>query len=197
MVGDIEVNTLALQIAAYIVLGISSCMLLYAIIALIRYFAVTKKRNAGKEKSLIRWGASYAIIGIGGMIVFWFVVIAECFDPFNIFSKNSTYEENLLCSIFIAMFIILGFVLCLIGLNWQIELKKDSFVHTNFIGIKHTYSYEEIEIKKLRYIYRGYKDGKFKFTISFRQQNCDALCMAKRIYHNLHKKVEIDETDLR
>ena len=193
MIDGMIVNTLALQIVSYIALGISGCMLLYSSIGLMRYFAIAKNE---KDKVLIRWNKLYSIIGLTCMLVFLLGMIMAIFDPFKISSKESTYEENLLAGIFMSTFIVLGFVICLFGLNCQIEVNEDNFVHTNFIGIKHTYSYEEIEIRTLRAAYRGYKDGKYKFTISFLQENSDALCLAKERYDmskkSEHKKKIVD-----
>ena len=186
MIDGMIVNTLALQIVAYIALGISGCMLLYAIIGLIHYFTVAKKE---RDKVIIRWDRLYAIIGVIVILLALVFMIMAFFDPFKISSKDSTYEEDLLAGLFLFIGTVLGFVISLFGLNCQIEVNEDNFVHTNFIGIKHTYSYEEIEIRTLRAAYRGYKDGKYKFTISFLQENSDALCLAKEQY-DISKKLE-------
>ena len=77
------------------------------------------------------------------------------------------------------------------GFNWKVELYDDYLTHTNFIGAKNKYTYDEIEIRRYNACKRIFTEGRYRFTISYLQENSDAIDLAiARYRHRLKQEAK-------
>lgn len=111
-------------------------------------------------------------------------------------SATGTEDENMIVGILWTLGMILEWTISMFGFNWKVEIYDDYFVHTNFIGVKHRYNYDEIEIRQYNACDRIFLNGKYRFTISYLQDNCDAIDVARARYkHRLKQEAKRAEKE--
>lgn len=177
----------AFKITTHAFFGLYTIGIIWAICSFLKWrFKDIKNIDANPER-FIRWGEAYGYIGYGVYALMYFVSIMILFDPFKITSPDMTIEDILFSAMCAILFANTLCVYVMLLANWNIEMKEDCFIHTNMLGFKKTYRYDEIEIKQLSAVYRCYKDGKWKITISHLAINNQALITAQKKYLNLKK----------
>lgn len=183
-----------LKIVAHILVTITLISLLLGIKFLLKYFKSRSSNESISTSKGVIFQNKFYVLALFGIFVFLaLAIIGSVFDPFNLsFAAHRGMKEDdyiaTICFFAYSLVFYGTFVLCV---NWRIELSEDTFTHTNMFGIKHTYRYDEIELRPLSAVYRGYKNGKWKFTISYLQNNSDLLSIVIEEYYRAKRKEEI------
>lgn len=166
------------KIIGYIDLVIICCIFLWCAVICLKNRRFLIGREKEKNDKEIRQPKAYSYIGIICSILF-LVLFAFCIWNIKDFEREKYLEEIVVLQFWFVLILIGVYILC-ISLNWRICLYKDYFTHTNFLGITHTYTYEEIKEKEFRSVSRYYKKGHYVFTVSYLQPNCNILSVALR-----------------
>lgn len=176
-------------IAAYIVFGISTLLVAWALFTALWYVISLKRRPVPKEK-IIRQPKYFRLVS-PGILLFYAFMIAAIFWPEKF---AGTAQETVFWGMMFIIFVLLGWWVNLYSFNWKVEIFDDYFVHTNFLGIKNRYSYDEIEIRNYKACDRIFVDGKYKFTISYLQENIRAIEIGRAWYrHRLKQAAKLAE----
>lgn len=180
-----------MEIAAYVVFALNSIALIILAASAINY-AIHFKRGYYEQEKCIQQHNISRWLSLGTLFCYG-VMIACIFFP-N--SATGTEEENLMVGMLWTLGIILEWTISMFGFNWKVEIYDDYFVHTNFIGVKHRYNYDEIEIRQYNACDRIFLNGKYRFTISYLQDNCDAIDVARAHYkHRLKQEAKRAEKE--
>lgn len=84
-------------------------------------------------------------------------------------------DDSILWGIIPFFFLILSVGFFMYGINWEIILKDNTFIHKNFLGIKKEYSYGDVdEIIKMEQMVKIFVKGKV-IRIEIYVQNVDYL----------------------
>ncbi len=176
-------------IAAYVVFGISTLLVASALFSALWYVISAKTHPAPKEK-IIRQPKYFRFVSLCGLLFYAFMT-AAIFWPEKF---AGTVQETVSGGMMFILFITLDWWTCLYSFNWKVEIFDDYFVHTNFLGIKNRYSYDEIEIRNYKACDRIFVDGKYKFTISYLQENIRAIEIGRAWYrHRLKQAAKLAE----
>lgn len=175
-------------IAAYVVFGISTLLVASALFSALWYVISLKRHPEPKEK-IIRQPKSYRILSLGIVLIYAFMASALFWTEISVDGKAAPDAVMVFF-----MVVILDWWTCLYSFNWKVEIFDDYFVHTNFLGIKNRYSYDEIEIRNYKACDRIFVDGKYKFTISYLQENIRAIEIGRAWYrHRLKQAAKLAE----
>lgn len=177
-------------IAAYIVFGIGTLLFALALFSVLRYVISAKIHPVPKGKIILQ-PRYYRIVSPPAMILSYAFMTAAIFWPENF---AGPVRESVFWGMMFIFFVILGWWACSYSFNWKIEIFDDYFVHTNFLGIKNRYSYDEIEIRNYKACDRIFVDGRYKFTISYLQENILAIEIGRAWYrHRLKQAAKLAE----
>lgn len=180
-----------MKIAAHICFAISTLLVASVLFSAIRYFVVVKTHKE-ENKNIIRQPNFYRLASSGIFFIYG-LMTASIFWPTSF--AGDELETQLGGMMFI-IFILLGWWIGLMAFNWKVEIYDDYYVHTNFIGVKYRYNYDEIEIRQYNACDRIFLNGKYRFTISYLQDNCDAIDVARSRYkHRLKQEAKRAEKE--
>lgn len=172
-----------MEIAAYTVFALNTLAEVMLMISAIKYlFAL--KRNAVTKEKCIQHHYVCRLLALGTLFCYG-AMIACIFFP-N--AATGTEEENMAIGMLWTLGEILLWTIGMYGFNWKVELFDDCFIHTNFIGVKHKYNYDEIEIRQYKACDRIFTNGKYRFTVSYLQENSDAIDIARAWYRHRLKQ---------
>ena len=175
-----------MEIAAYTIFAINTLAEAVLLISAIKYLFALKKVVAAKEKC-IQHHSICRLLAVGTIFCYG-VMIACIFFP-N--AATGTKEENMGAGILLTFGEALIWTIGMYGFNWKVELYDDYFTHTNFIGVKNKYTYDEIEIRRYNACKRIFTEGRYRFTISYLQENSDAINIAiARYRHRLKQEAK-------
>lgn len=175
-----------MKIAAHICFAISTLLVASVLFSAIRYFVVVKTHKE-ETKDIIRQPNFYRLVSFAILGFYGFMVAALFWPEICINSQTDP-----VAGMMFILFIIPSWWVGLLSFNWKVEIFDDYFVHTNFIGVKHRYTYDEIEIRQYNVCERIFLNGKYRFTISYLQDNCDAIDVARARYFSRKTKVRLD-----
>ena len=179
-----------MKIAAYIVFAISTLLVASVLFSALRYFLIVKTHRE-ETKNIIRQPNLYRLVSFAILGFYGFMVAALFWPEISINSQADPVAGMLFI-----LFIIPSWWVGLLSFNWKVEIYDDYFVHTNFIGVKHRYNYDEIEIRQYNACDRIFLNGKYRFTISYLQDNCDAIDVARARYkHRLKQEAKRAEKE--
>lgn len=171
-----------IKIVCSVLIGFGALLLIISVIKYIKllYDVRHEAINIANKNIVIRKPRRYLYAGIFEIAFILFLSIMLLRDV--LINKKEDLDGIIAFFVGINIMELLGFVLCLFSTNWKIEIYEEYFVHKDLIGVKHKYKYDEIEIKEFVQCIRGYKNGKYKFTIEMTQDNYYALLDAKEQY---------------
>lgn len=180
-----------MKIAAHICFAISTLLVASVLLSALRYFVIVKTHRE-ENKNIIRQPDLYRLVSLGIFLLYMFMC-AAIFWPEKF---SGSIQESVSGGIIIIVFLIPFWWVGLLSFNWKVEIYDDYFVHTNFIGVKHRYNYDEIEIRQYNACDRIFLNGKYRFTISYLQDNCDAIDVARARYkHRLKQEAKRAEKE--
>lgn len=175
-----------MEIAAYTVFVISTLLVASVLFSAVKYLVIVKTHRED-NKNLIRQPNLYRLISLG-ILLCYASMLAAIFWPEKF---AGSIKETISGGMMLTMFILLFWWVGLMAFNWKVELFDDCFIHTNFIGVKHKYNYDEIEIRQYKACDRIFTDGKYRFTVSYLQENSDAINIARARYkHRLKQEAK-------
>lgn len=167
-----------MYIAAYIVFGIGTLLFALALFSVLRYVISAKIHPVPKEKIILQ-PRYYRLVSPCIIIFAYGFMTAGIFWPEKF---AGTVQESVSGGMMFIIFVIHGWWACSYSFNWKVEIFDDYFVHTNFLGVKNRYSYDEIEIRNYKACDRISVDGRYKFTISYLQENIRAIEIGRAWY---------------
>ncbi len=179
-----------MEIAAYVSFAISTLLVASVLLSALRYFVIVKTHRE-ENKNIIRQPNFYRLASFGIFLLYVFMCAALFWPEISVNSQTDP-----VAAMMFMLFILLGWWIGLMAFNWKVEIYDDYFVHTNFIGVKHRYNYDEIEIRQYNACDRIFLNGKYRFTISYLQDNCDAIDVARSRYkHRLKQEAKRAEKE--
>lgn len=180
-----------MEIAAYVSFAISTLLVASVLFSALRYFVIVKTHRE-ENKNIIRQPNFYRLVSFA-ILGFYGFMVACVFLPGSFIGDE---QETMFWGMMFILFIIPSWWVGLMAFNWKVEIYDDYFVHTNFIGVKHRYNYDEIEIRQYNACDRIFLNGKYRFTISYLQDNCDAIDVARARYkHRLKQEAKRAEKE--
>lgn len=180
-----------MEIAAYVSFAISTLLVASVLFSSLRYFAIVKTHRE-ETKNIIRQPNFYRLVSFGIFLIYGFMMASIFWST----SFACDEQETKFWGMMFLMVILLGWWIGLMAFNWKVEIYDDYFVHTNFIGVKHRYNYDEIEIRQYNACDRIFLNGKYRFTISYLQDSCDAIDVARARYkHRLKQEAKRAEKE--
>lgn len=121
------------------------------------------KTQSNISSDFIRQPKYYLYVGIGGLIIFTFGGIYAYID--------NAWPYSIICGLIDLFYV----WIILLQNNWKIEIGETEFMYRNVFGIRKIYEYNEVAVKKLSRSTRFYINDKRIVTISYLQDNWDAL----------------------
>ena len=113
--------------------------------------------------NFIRQPKYYLYVGICGLIIFTFGGIYAYID--------NAWPFSIICGLIDLFYV----WIILLQKNWKIEVGKIEFIYRNIFGIRKIYKYNEVVVKKLSRSTRFYINDRRIVSISYLQDNWDAL----------------------
>lgn len=152
---------------------------LFVIFSALNIILKKKKVSFNKKNdncnNIIRQPKLYAIVGIGGLMIF---------------TSGAAYafvDNAWPYAIIILLIVPLYLFFVLLRINWKIEIFADEFEYTNLWRKKRKYKFQEVKVKQLSRSTRIYKNEKHLVGISYLQDNWSALETAIYRYKKLHE----------
>lgn len=164
-----------IKIIGYIELGVICSILVGSIL-----FGIKKRSYLfGKEENnaKITQNKAYAKLLIPttvaiAIFAFW------CLLDISGYKDLDRYKENLIFAQFFLLVFIVSAYMFFYSVNWEIFLYEDRFTFTNGFGVKRSYYYDELIVKKLSAGYAYFRKGHWLFNVAFIQPNHEALTIA-------------------
>ena len=172
-------------------IGISILLSLVAVWIAFRFI----KRRAGKKKTedhlifqpkLYFWvGLLFAVITFAVTV---FITLAVIF-PVEFHLRD---PENFTWLIYPAFgfLIVFGILMAMYGANWKVTICDDCFIYRNIFRIRRKYYFEDVTVKMKSARWDFFQGERKVLSISYLQDNCDALSDAIKTYKKSQKARE-------